>query len=388
VATQETETCRVLLVDDDPGIRKTYARLLGGLGFTVDTAADGQEAAHRMATGSFDVIVSDLQMPKIGGLQFLRTVRQRDLDVPVVLMTGEPDLQTAVAAVEQGAFRYLTKPVDLEQLAEVLRRAASMHRLAKLKREALEVAGIEGMQLGDRASLEARFNNALDRLWMAYQPIVHWPDRTAFSYEALVRSDEPSLASPMELLDAAERLGRLHDLGRRLRGLVARAAPEAPKGALLFVNLHPLDLGDAELLAPASALAAIAPRVVLEITERASLDGLSDLAATIAKLRRLGFRIAIDDLGAGYAGLSSFSRLEPEFVKLDISLVCGVDSDPRKRSLARAMIQLCVKELGIQVIGEGVETAAERDVLATDGCKLMQGFLFAKPSRGFAAPRW
>jgi CheY-like chemotaxis protein len=219
---------RALLVDDDPAVRKDYAKLLRSLGFITETAADGKEAAERLSGSSFDVIVSDLSMPKMGGLEFLRTVRQHDLDVPVVLMTGEPGVESAAEAVEHGAFRYLTKPVDPGRLADIMRSAVSMHEMAKLKREALALVGSEGRQLGDRASLDVRFKSALEQLWMAYQPIVHWPDRAVFGYEALVRSNEPTLVSPLDLLDAAERLGRLHELGRRIRERVAQAAADAP----------------------------------------------------------------------------------------------------------------------------------------------------------------
>ncbi|MET0410586.1 MAG: EAL domain-containing protein, partial [Polyangiaceae bacterium] len=198
----------------------------------------------------------------------------------------------------------------------------------------------------------------------------------------------PSLMNPLDLFDAAERLGRLRDLARTIRDRVALSAPELPNGAFLFVNLHPPDLEDPELFSPSAPLAAIASRVVLEITERASLDGVTRLSAKIGMLKKRGFRIAIDDLGAGYAGLSSFAQLEPDFVKLDMSLIRGVDSSPRKRSVVQAMARLCSNELAIQVICEGVETSEERDVLALDNCDLMQGYLFARPARGFPVPSW
>ena len=388
VVAKKSAERRVLLVDDDPDIRRDYARVLRNLGCVVETAVDGVDAIEKLRATAFDLILSDITMPRLTGTAFLRAVRERDLDVPVVLMTGAPSLDTAVEAVEYGAFRYLAKPVSLDMLAQVVRKAIHMHELARLKREALELLGAEGKQLGDRASLDARFSNALEQLWMAYQPIVHWPERTVFAYEALLRSNEPSLRSPPDLLDAAERLGRLHDLGRRIRETVAGSAPQAPDGALLFVNLHAVDLNDSELLSSSSPLAGIAARVVLEITERASLDGVHDLGTKVGRLRELGFRIAVDDLGAGYAGLSSFSQLEPEFVKLDMSLIRGVDVAPRKRSVVRAMSRLCAKELAIQVISEGVETVQERDALAEEECDLQQGYFFAKPDRGFPTPRW
>jgi EAL domain-containing protein (putative c-di-GMP-specific phosphodiesterase class I) len=379
---------KVLLIDDDDDVRRDYARVLRRLGFVAETAADGQDAIELLQRTSYEVIISDLEMPRMGGLALLRAVRQHDLDVPVVLMTGRPDLSSAMEAVEYGAFRYLTKPVDILQLGELLRRAISMHELATLRRSALELLGVEGRQLGDRASLDARFSNALEELWFAFQPIVRWPDRRVFAYEALLRSDEPLLRSPPEILDAAERLDRLHDLGRRCRERIAAAAGDAPDGALLFVNLHPADLNDDELLSADSPLARFASRVVLEITERSSLHDVRGLAARIARLRQLGYRIAIDDLGSGYAGLSSFSQLEPELVKLDMSLIRDIDTSTKKRSVVRAMSRLCNSELAIQLVCEGVETPGERDALVQEGCSLFQGYLFARAARGFPSPQW
>jgi EAL domain-containing protein (putative c-di-GMP-specific phosphodiesterase class I) len=236
-----------------------------------------------------------------------------------------------------------------------------------------------------RAGLEARFSEALRLVWMAYQPIVSWNDRRVFGYEALLRTSEPTLASPAELLDAAERLGRLPELGRTIRRRVAQEASDAPPHVHFFVNLHPADLNDDELYAEASPLGRIADRVVLEVTERAPLDVVKNVDERMSQLRTRQFRVAVDDLGAGYAGLTSFTLLDPTIVKLDMSLVRGVDADPRKRSIIRAMAQLC-SELGILVLAEGVETSAERETLAGLGCDLFQGFLFGRPGRGFANP--
>jgi EAL domain-containing protein (putative c-di-GMP-specific phosphodiesterase class I) len=263
-----------------------------------------------------------------------------------------------------------------------------MHRLAVLKREALEVVGEQSKQLEIQAETEERFARAVEKLWIAYQPIVNCAEQRVIAYEALVRSSEPSFKNPLELLDAAERLGRIHELGRRIRGSIAASCADAPEGVLLFVNLHSLDLNDPELYSPSAPLTAIAHRVVLEITERASLGGVGDLAAKMATLRQLGFRIAVDDLGAGYSALSSFTEIEPEFVKLDMSLVRDIDTSVRKQSLVRALMQLCSGELKIQVVTEGVETAAERDMLRQQGCELLQGYLFAKPETAFPRVNW
>ena len=104
-------------------------------------------------------------------------------------------------------------------------------------------------------------------------------------------------------------------------------------------------------------------------------------------LRYMGFRIAVDDLGAGAAGLSSFARLSPEFVKLDMALVRDVHLSEVGQRVVRAMTSLC-KDMHVRVIAEGVETAEERDTLAGLGCDWMQGYLFARPQRGFALSGW
>jgi len=326
-------------------------------------------------------------MPGMDGLEVLRTVRQRDLDVPVVLVTGDPAVGTAVRALEFGAYRYLTKPFDLDHLREVIDSAVLMYRMAKLRRRALELYGDPDKQVGDRAGLEASFGRAMESLWMAYQPIVRLETREIYGYEALMRSTEPTLPHPGAVLEAAERLGRLHELGRAVRERAAIGFKTAPPGTVLFVNLHALDLLDDSLLMKSTPLAKIANRVVLEITERAALDDVKDARARVATLRSLGFRVAIDDLGAGYAGLTSFAQLQPEVVKLDMSLVRDVHKEATKRKLIQSMVQLC-REMGMLVVAEGIETPDERDALAALGCDLMQGYLFARPGKPFPAVTW
>ena len=376
---------RILLVDDDHGILRATARILGAAGHEVTSTTNGREALELLGGGAFDLIISDISMPELDGIQLLRSVRQRDLDVPVILMTGAPEVATAVQAVALGALQYLIKPVDAAELRAVVEHAVRLHALARLKREALAVVGSGGIGVGGRLGLEATFDRALDTLWMAYQPIVRASDGSLFGYEALLRSDEKALPHPGAILDAAERLVRLPELGRKIRA--AAAAPMVGVPATLFVNLHARDLGDEALFSGASPLSAIASQVVLEITERASLDEVKDARARVAELRKMGYRIAIDDLGAGYAGLTSFAALEPEFVKLDMSLVRDVDQNPTKQKLIGSIAKLCT-DLGMTVVAEGIETIAERDVVVSLGCELLQGYLLAKPGKPFPTFVW
>jgi EAL domain-containing protein (putative c-di-GMP-specific phosphodiesterase class I) len=152
------------------------------------------------------------------------------------------------------------------------------------------------------------------------------------------------------------------------------------------VNLHPHDLHDDELLSSSAPLSPFASRVVLEVTERAALTHAGDLRARLLRLRQMGYRLAVDDLGAGYAGLNWFAQLEPDVVKLDMSLTRDADSVATKRRLIQSLTTLC-HDLRIQVVAEGIETAAERDAVVACGCDLLQGYLFAKPGRELVAPR-
>jgi EAL domain-containing protein (putative c-di-GMP-specific phosphodiesterase class I) len=373
----------ILLVDDEQSIARAYARTLGAAGFSVETAGDGRAAAAAARDRDFDVIISDITMPEMNGLELLRAVREHDLDVPVVLMTGGPAIDSAVRAMEYGALRYLIKPIDPAELEEVVARAVRLHQMAKIKREALELFRLEGKHLGDRAGLEARFANAINTLWLAFQPIVSWSDKSVIAYEALVRNEEPTLRAPPDLFEAAERLGRLRELGRIIRDRVAKTLVDNPTvDAEVFVNVHALELDDDSLLAPTSPLSAFAKRVVLEITERAPLEKIKDANARVAQLRNMGYRIAVDDLGAGYAGLTSFAHLEPEVVKVDMSLIRGLDQSPTKQKLLRSIVGLC-RDLEIKMIAEGIETVEERDTLVRLGGDLCQGYLFARPGRAF-----
>ncbi len=375
----------ILLVDDEPTITRGFARVLTAAGYTVEVAHDGTEAAALFRQRAFDVIISDISMPGMSGLELLRAVREHDLDVPVIIMTGGPAVQSAVEAMEYGALRYLIKPIDPAHLEDVVARAIRLHQMARVRREALEHYRAGGRQLGDRASLEARFDNALATVWIAYQPIVSWSSRSLFAYEALVRNEEPALRSPGDLFDAAERLNRLHELGQIIRQRVSETIRDIPSTGLVFVNVHTADLEDQSLFHASSPLSAYASRVVLEITERAALDQIKDLMSRMAQLRKMGYRIAVDDLGAGYAGLTSFAQLEPEVVKVDMSLVRGVDSSPTKQKLLGSIIGLC-RDLQIQIIAEGIETEPERDMLIRLGGDLCQGYLFARPGRPFPVP--
>jgi len=254
----------------------------------------------------------------------------------------------------------------------------------------IEKPALPGVALTEPESelrtLEDKLDRALSTLMMHYQPIVHAHDRSRFGYEALLRTTDKSLPHPGAVLDAAERLEKVQKLGRAIRGQIAQlfAAEPAERG-YVFLNLHLLDLHDKQLASSFAPLSKIASRVILEITERTSLEGQEDVRYRVAELRELGFKIAIDDLGGGHARMGEFTLLDTDFVKLDMSLVRDIDRQPMKQRLAKSITEMC-RDHGAKVIGEGVETESEMRTLIDLGCDLLQGYFIARPALPFCDP--
>ena len=368
---------RVLLVDDDRPMRTALARLLEHAGFAPLTAGSVDEAKRILADETIDVIVSDINMPGSSGLQFLADVRDQDASLPFILMTAAPQLESAILAVNLGAFRYLMKPVDLAELEATVRKAGLARSFARLQKEALDAVRSEDAA---RATASRLVDEAMAGLWMAWQPITSHKGTQLFAFEALLRSDEPQLSNPEVFVTSAQRIERGRELSRRIRARVAESIQGFPDGALALVNIVAEDLADPDLVDPAAPLSAHASRVVLEITERTKLDASLNLPTRVKQLRAMGYRLAVDDLGAGYSGLSSITQLEPSIVKLDMSLIRDIHESMTRRAVVASMVILC-QSMNIQIIAEGVEKPEEAAALWDLGIELTQGYLFGRPHR-------
>lgn len=380
--TRTAPRTRVLLVDDEPDMTTALGRVLSREPFEVAAANSVSDAFALLAQKDFDVVVSDEAMPDMSGSEFLRQVRAAHPDTVRILLTGHASLDTAIQAVNRaGIFRFLKKPCSAQDLIESLRDAAT-HRSERVV--SASPAPPPDLQAIEQAE---RYARALEGLWVAVQPVVSMTTRDVFAYECLVRTTEPTVPHGGAFVELAERLHRSVDLDRHIRRHVARMLADAPEGLTVLVNLHPSSLDDDDLFDPEAPLSRCAPRVVLEITERASLHDLNGAREKVTALRTLGYRIAVDDLGAGYAGLTSLVLLHPEIVKIDMELVRGIHTTPTKAKLVSAVITLC-RELGTQVIAEGIETLDECRALEHLGCGLLQGYFFARPGRPYPAVQW
>lgn len=364
-----TGASMVLVVDDDEAIAKAYGKVLAAVGFEVLVRTDPSQAALDVVTQRFAAIVSDIAMPGMSGIDLLSVVRSYDADVPVILVTGNGSLETAMDAIALRSTGYLLKPVDPPALLRAVRK------------------GIERVRSSRPPVAAARpthvLDSALNKMWLAFQPISSVRGKL-FGYEALLRSDEAALARPDLIIEAARESDRLEELGRRVRAKASEAIPRVPNGVAIFVNLHVCELMDEELFDPTTPLGRVAPRIVLEVTERQKLDDVPDMAGRLARLRALGFRIAIDDLGAGYSGLNSVVMLDPELVKIDMALVRKVHESLMRQSVITSLVDLA-RSTGIEVVAEGIETVEERDCIARLGCGYLQGYLLGKPARDLPA---
>jgi len=198
-------------------------------------------------------------------------------------------------------------------------------------------------------------------------------------HEALMRGPRgaPYESPPMAFAMAAT-LDLLEELDCRCVAMAARV--EA--GGLLFVNVHPRTLVSAEKFWPLIAqFGTVVPRrphdVVFEVVEH-SPARTNDLAHALTELRALGFRVAVDDLGEGAAGLRRLIEVAPDFAKIDRYFVDGIDRDRKRRAVVAALVR-AAEELETTIIAEGVERADEVAVLRDLGVPLAQGYLFGKP---------
>lgn len=366
---------RVLFVDDDPAVLGNLRRSLWREPFEVLTAPSGESALEMIADAPVDVVISDEKMPGIGGAELLTRIRASHPDVCRILLSGQADVEAALRAINDArVFRFLTKPCPPSTIASCVAEALAAR---EQRRDLEQIAwGKQRRDAADRKLL----SEAMAATWVAVQPIVRASDLDAFAFEALARCDHPMIDGPAALFDLAERADAVLDLERLLRHRIAELARNLPDGLVLFVNTHPKSLADPRFFGDANPLVAHAGRIVLELVEREAILDDASTVERIDRLRALGFRIAIDDLGAGYNGLATVAELTPDIVKLDMTLIRDVERSVVKARLVGALVASC-RDLGILTVAEGIESDGELEVVRALGCDLLQGYKLGRPRR-------
>ena len=385
-------TARVLVVDDDERTRIAMAAVLKAPGIELRFAASGSEALMSTREWHPDVVLLDVMMPGIDGFEVCRRLRADPEigDVRVLLVTSLDDSTSRLQGFEAGADDFLTKPINRAEMIARVRGVARLNRFRALVEQQRRLVALEHsyaaptmLPMMTETELKVAFRRALTTLRLVFHPIVDTSSSrsspVAIAHEALMRVDDPDLPHALALIAAAAVLGKHIELGRVVRKKAAETLAMLPENELLFVNMGPHELLDEVLYEGSDPLAQYSRRVVFEITERESLEEIRGIRERLRLLRALGYRFAIDDLGGGYSSLNTFPVVEPEFVKLDRSLIRGVEAEPIREKIVRTMVSLC-RELGITMIVEGVETAGERRALAAYGCRFQQGWVYGRPT--------
>lgn len=213
-------------------------------------------------------------------------------------------------------------------------------------------------------------------LQIVYQPIYRLRTGALAGMECLSRFDPQSARSPSQWFELAEEVGMRQDLELAALRKALRTFDHFPEWVYFGLNASPqtvLSGALADTLAEADL-----NRIVLEITEHAIVADYAPLVEALAPLRARGLRLAIDDAGAGYASMRHIVNLQPDFIKLDLSLTRNVDKDPSRRALAKALVSFA-EEIGSRIIAEGIETPAELDLLRRLGVETGQGYLLSQP---------
>jgi EAL domain-containing protein (putative c-di-GMP-specific phosphodiesterase class I) len=220
---------------------------------------------------------------------------------------------------------------------------------------------------------------------MAVQPIVDLRDGSVHAFEALARFERRrSDRSPLHWFGLAEELGERLALERVCLAAALQLFADRPGRARLSVNLSVAALNDPQTLELLEEAAGGDPAglagLIVEVTEETLVSVEGDFGRSIAALRRRGARLAVDDVGAGYSGLRQITAVVPDYLKLDRSLICGIDSDDERAALVAALTGYAEK-VGALLVAEGIEERAELECLVEIGVPLAQGFHLAVPSR-------
>lgn len=248
--------------------------------------------------------------------------------------------------------------VFADMTAQQLSGEREVERSIRAKRQAIENALSEGL------------------LSSVYQPIRNFTENRAIGFECLTRFMVEPRRSPDVWFNEAASVGLGIDLETAAIELALSASMELPSDCYLSVNASPELIMSGRLNAIATHH--VGRKLIVELTEHAPVEDYEQLLVKLDELRQQGALIAIDDAGAGYAGLQHIVRLRPDIIKLDIALIRAIDTDSARRALVAALI-FFARETGCRIVAEGIETTSELNVLRTLGVNMGQGYLFSKP---------
>lgn len=365
---------RLLIIDDERAFADLIARVAGEAGYAVEVADSAVAFLHRLDRWKPSLLVVDLQMPDVDGVQLLRMLAERRECCPIILASGM-DRRTLQSARRLAMERGLT-------IAGMVQKPARVTVLRELLQSQTSVAADE---IGVDRLAEAIRN---DELRVMYQPVVDIRTRAMTGVEALARwMPRDGLKVPPEhFIALAEESGLIVGLTERiLDKVLAQAVVWHRSGRSLRVALNlsvnclqALDFPDR--LAERCRLAGVPAEMLrLELTETATMRYADRMMDILTRLRLKGFEISLDDFGVGYSSLKLLHRLPVSELKIDRSFVADMAADRDSAVIAKTIIDLA-RNLDLSVVAEGIEDESTLRMLEDFGCDYGQGYFFSPPA--------
>jgi EAL domain-containing protein (putative c-di-GMP-specific phosphodiesterase class I)/DNA-binding response OmpR family regulator len=385
-------TARIFLVDDDATNGELFASILRRAGYThVSTFADPHLSLDTADRQQPDLIVLDLHMPQLDGVAFLNAIRQRQPSadfVPILVLTADLTREALTNALRAGANDYIVKPAHSDEL--LLR----VHNLLSIRLSHEDLKNTN-TALSAELRTRARFDHVratnhdqklrtIERIierggpQIVFQPIVALATGATVGVEALSRFGTEPHRTPDQWFADAATVGLGTELEVAAIDAALRRLEDLDPTWIVALNLSPATIFTPEFQDVISDVDMT--RLSFEITEHQPIADYAALSEATGALQARGARICIDDAGAGYASLRHILKLNPDVIKLDITLTRDVDKDPAKRSLAGSLARFAT-DIGAAITAEGIETQAELDTLRELGIDYGQGFYIARPAR-------
>lgn len=360
----------ILVADDDPVNRTMMMAALSRAGFAVIGAVGGDEAVNAAFASRPDAVVIDLMMPGTSGLQAINAMRTDPSmrTLPAIVVSGLEDVGSRVETLVGGADDFIVKPVAT---AELVARVEAQLRITSVWSDVVrtERSKREGPNEEHEAWLSSVVRDQAFDIW--FQPIVDMRNRDVLAQEALVRFHDGT--SPNEVFHLTNPTDRRVELELAVVEKAMDVAGCLPAGVGLHFNVSPLAASAPGLV---NLIGSADRDSVIEITEN-ELFGGGD-ARALRRLLPVGCKLAADDVGVGYAGLSQLLDVRPDIVKIDRAVVASIDDDPARQALVAGLVQFG-SATGCTLIAEGIERYEERDALLALGVVVGQGYFFGRP---------
>jgi EAL domain-containing protein (putative c-di-GMP-specific phosphodiesterase class I)/DNA-binding NarL/FixJ family response regulator len=380
------ERIKVLIADDEETVRDVLVVLLASEPSLdlIGVASDTESAIELAARERPDVALVDVQMPGGGGPRAAREILRRSPPTRVIALSAHEDTDTVLRMLRAGALGYVVKTDSTDEILWAIHRSVEGQGSVS-DQLAVPVASAVAEQLEAlkptvqrRQVQRQRIRKAIeDRAFhMVFQPVFDLERGEAIGAEALARFSSPPRRGPDAWLAEADAAGLLVELELVLARAALDQLGRLPDDAFLAINVSPdtaVSDGLRDLLEGPDA-----QRIVLEMTEHAPIDDYDTLREALREPRERGVRLAVDDAGAGFSSLRHVVRLQPDLIKLDVTLTRGIEDDLVRQALAVALVSFA-GQIGATVVAEGVETAIQLEALRSAGVGFAQGFYLGEP---------